>query len=87
MSGVQVGAAAVALVGFAARPDKGIGVVGSLDDVSVDLQVEEIEELYRSRYLFFRNGMAALTGSYDSARDVVQEAFARAASGSGSVSG
>jgi RNA polymerase sigma-70 factor (ECF subfamily) len=58
--------------------DKEIEVVGPLHDVSVDLQVEEIEELYRSRYLFFRNGMAALTGSYDSARDVVQEAFARA---------
>src|SRR6516162_1124776 len=39
---------------------------------------DELEELYRSRYLTFRNGMAAITGSYDSARDVVQEAFARA---------
>jgi RNA polymerase sigma-70 factor (ECF subfamily) len=39
---------------------------------------DELEELYRSRYLTFRNGMAAITGSYESARDVVQEAFARA---------
>ena len=39
---------------------------------------DELEELYRSRYLAFRNGMAAITGSYESARDVVQEAFARA---------
>jgi RNA polymerase sigma factor (sigma-70 family) len=44
----------------------------------VDSQAHEIEELYRSRYLAFRNGMAALTGSYESARDVVQEAFAQA---------
>jgi RNA polymerase sigma-70 factor (ECF subfamily) len=39
---------------------------------------ESIEELYRSRYASFRGGMAAITGSYDSARDVVQEAFAQA---------
>jgi RNA polymerase sigma-70 factor (ECF subfamily) len=39
---------------------------------------DELEELYRSRYISFRNGMAAITGSYESARDVVQEAFARA---------
>lgn len=37
-----------------------------------------IEELYRSRYSAFRGGVATLTGSYDSARDVVQEAFAQA---------
>ncbi len=35
-----------------------------------------IEELYRSRYSAFRGGVAALTGSYESARDVVQETFA-----------
>jgi RNA polymerase sigma-70 factor (ECF subfamily) len=46
--------------------------------VSMDSKAREIEELYRSRYLAFRNGAAALTGGYDSARDVVQEAFARA---------
>jgi RNA polymerase sigma-70 factor (ECF subfamily) len=39
---------------------------------------ESIEELYRSRYASFRGGLAALTGSYDTARDVVQEAFAQA---------
>ena len=39
---------------------------------------ESIEELYRSRYASFRGGMAAVTGSYDTARDVVQEAFAQA---------
>ena len=42
------------------------------------VEAYEIEELYRSRYVAFRNGMAGLTGSYESARDVVQEAFARA---------
>ena len=42
------------------------------------VEAHEIEELYRSRYVAFRNGMAGLTGSYESARDVVQEAFARA---------
>jgi RNA polymerase sigma-70 factor (ECF subfamily) len=44
----------------------------------MDPRVEEIEQLYRTRYVAFRNGMAALTGSYDAARDVVQEAFAQA---------
>jgi RNA polymerase sigma-70 factor (ECF subfamily) len=39
---------------------------------------ESIEELYRSRYTAFRGGMTALTGNYDTARDVVQEAFAQA---------
>jgi RNA polymerase sigma factor (sigma-70 family) len=39
---------------------------------------DAIEELYRSRYASFRGGLAALTGSHDSARDVVQEAFAQA---------
>jgi RNA polymerase sigma-70 factor (ECF subfamily) len=38
----------------------------------------EIEQLYRARYLSFRNGMVGMTGSYESARDVVQEAFAQA---------
>ncbi|HUZ15648.1 MAG TPA: RNA polymerase sigma factor [Gaiellaceae bacterium] len=40
--------------------------------------VEAIEELYRSRYASYRGGVAALLGSYDGARDVVQEAFAQA---------
>ena len=39
---------------------------------------EAIEELYRNRYSSFRAGAAALTGSYELARDVVQEAFAQA---------
>ena len=34
--------------------------------------------MYRERYVGFRNTLAAVTGSYDSARDAVQEAFARA---------
>jgi RNA polymerase sigma-70 factor (ECF subfamily) len=38
----------------------------------------EIEELYRSRYASFRGAMEALTGSPETARDVVQEAFAQA---------
>src|SRR5690242_6305601 len=40
--------------------------------------VEAIEELYRSRYASYRGGVAALMGSADAARDVVQEAFAQA---------
>jgi RNA polymerase sigma-70 factor (ECF subfamily) len=38
----------------------------------------EIEELYRRRYVSYRRGVTALTGSPESARDVVQEAFAQA---------
>lgn len=38
----------------------------------------EIESLYRARYLVFRRALAPITGSYDTAHDVVQEAFARA---------
>lgn len=34
--------------------------------------------LYRERYGRFRDGVATITGDYESARDVVQEAFARA---------
>jgi len=44
----------------------------------MDSRVLELERLYRERYVAFRNGVATLTGSYDSARDVVQEAFAQA---------
>jgi RNA polymerase sigma-70 factor (ECF subfamily) len=39
---------------------------------------EELEALYRDRYLGFRRALAAVTGSYEVAHDVVQEAFARA---------
>jgi RNA polymerase sigma-70 factor (ECF subfamily) len=38
----------------------------------------EIEALYRERYLGFRRALASVTGSYETAHDVVQEAFARA---------
>jgi RNA polymerase sigma-70 factor, ECF subfamily len=44
----------------------------------MDSLVRDIEELYRARYTAFRNGMVGFTGDYESARDVVQEAFARA---------
>jgi RNA polymerase sigma-70 factor (ECF subfamily) len=47
----------------------------------VSASVREIERLYRNRYGRFRDGLAAVTGSYDSAHDVVQEAFARAVAG------
>ena len=38
----------------------------------------ELETLYQERYLGFRRALATVTGSYESAHDVVQEAFARA---------
>ena len=41
---------------------------------------EELEALYHERYLGFRRALAATTGSYELAHDVVQEAFARALS-------
>jgi RNA polymerase sigma-70 factor, ECF subfamily len=44
----------------------------------MDLLAREIEELYKARYTAFRNGMVGFSGDYDSARDIVQEAFARA---------
>jgi len=44
----------------------------------VDDPTQEIEQVYRERYVGFRNALAAVTGSHDSARDAVQEAFARA---------
>lgn len=34
--------------------------------------------LYRERYGRFRDGLATITGSYDTAHDVVQDAFAQA---------
>jgi RNA polymerase sigma-70 factor (ECF subfamily) len=37
-----------------------------------------IEQLYRERYVGFRNALAPIVGSRDAAHDVVQEAFARA---------
>jgi RNA polymerase sigma-70 factor (ECF subfamily) len=44
----------------------------------VDARAHAIEQLYRSRYVSFRNALATITGSRDSARDAVQEGFARA---------
>jgi RNA polymerase sigma factor (sigma-70 family) len=44
----------------------------------MDSRARELEQLYRDRYVAFRNGVAAFTGSYESAPDVVQEAFAQA---------
>ena len=44
----------------------------------MDERAEAIELLYRERYGRFRDGVATITGDRESARDVVQEAFARA---------
>jgi RNA polymerase sigma-70 factor (ECF subfamily) len=44
----------------------------------VNDSTQEIERVYRERYVGFRNALATVTGSYDSARDAVQEGFARA---------
>lgn len=46
-----------------------------------------IERLYRERYTRFRNGVAPVAGSYEAARDAVQEGFARALRASGQYSG
>ena len=45
---------------------------------AVDARARAIESVYRRRYVPFRNALATVTGDRDSARDVVQEAFARA---------
>jgi DNA-directed RNA polymerase specialized sigma24 family protein len=44
----------------------------------MDERAPAIEELYRNRYVGFRNALATVTGSDDTARDAVQEGFARA---------
>jgi RNA polymerase sigma-70 factor, ECF subfamily len=44
----------------------------------VDARLEALEQLYREHYVSFRNAVAPVVGSYEEARDVVQEAFARA---------
>lgn len=44
----------------------------------MDAGTEALERPYRERYVAFRNGLAPVVGSYEEARDVVQEAFARA---------
>jgi RNA polymerase sigma factor (sigma-70 family) len=53
----------------------------------VDETVAAIERLYRERYIRFRNGVAPVAGSYEAARDAVQEGFARALRASGQYSG
>jgi len=47
----------------------------------MDAGARELEALYLTRYVAFRNALATVTGSRDSARDAVQEAFARALAG------
>lgn len=42
------------------------------------LRKREIAQLYDRRYIGFRNAAATITGNYESAADVVQEAFAEA---------
>ena len=44
----------------------------------MDGQARAIEALYRREYVGFRNAAATVTGDYESARDAVQEGFARA---------
>lgn len=44
----------------------------------MDARSQALERLYREQYVSFRNGVAPVVGSYEEARDVVQEAFARA---------
>ena len=44
----------------------------------MDGRAEAIERLYRERYGRFRDVVTTITGDRDSARDIVQEAFARA---------
>ncbi len=44
----------------------------------MDERAQQIERVYRERYVGFRNALATVTGDYDSARDALQEGFARA---------
>jgi RNA polymerase sigma-70 factor, ECF subfamily len=53
----------------------------------VDDTAAAIERLYRERYTRFRNGVAPVAGSYEAARDAVQEGFARALRSSRQYSG
>ena len=41
-------------------------------------ELAEIESLYRTSFSRYRNALATVTGSYESARDAVQQAFAQA---------
>lgn len=44
----------------------------------MDEPAHAIERLYRERYVNFRNALATVTGSNESAKDAVREGFARA---------
>jgi RNA polymerase sigma-70 factor (ECF subfamily) len=44
----------------------------------MDARARAIEDVYRRRFVAFRNSLATVTGSSDTARDVVQDAFAEA---------
>ena len=44
----------------------------------LDERAAQIERVYRERYVGFRNALATVTGDYETARDAVQEGFARA---------
>jgi len=44
----------------------------------MDARAQALEELYTERFVPFRNALATVTGSRESARDAVQEGFARA---------
>jgi RNA polymerase sigma-70 factor (ECF subfamily) len=44
-------------------------------------ELDEIESLYRASYSRYRNALATVTGSHESARDAVQQAFAQAIAG------
>jgi RNA polymerase sigma-70 factor (ECF subfamily) len=53
----------------------------------MDERGRAIEQLYRERYVGFRNAVATVTGSYETARDAVQEGFARALASRGRFRG
>jgi len=44
----------------------------------MDARTQAIEQLYRDRFAGYCDALAAVAGSRESARDAVQEAFARA---------
>lgn len=44
----------------------------------MDERTRDLERLYRERYVAFRNTFTTVAGSREAARDIVQEAFARA---------
>lgn len=46
--------------------------------MQVDRNTDALEQLYRDRYRTFRDVLSGVVGSNDLAREVVQEAFARA---------